>query len=328
MLAWPRPDGPWAGCLEAVESTFLAVAAAISRFEPLLVVCGDAGERERVRRLWSRAGVDAGRARWATAPLNDVWCRDHGPLTVLCGGVPRLLDFRFNGWGRKYPAELDDAVNGRLKEAGPFADLLLVAVDFVLEGGAIETDGEGSFLLHRPCLVDRARNPGGDQRRVEALLAKHLGAQRFLWLDGCTLAGDDTDGHIDTLARFCDPRTILFQGSGGPGDVNHRALTRLERQLGGLTDAAGAPYRLVRLPAPGPVNDRQGRPLPASYANFLLVNGGVLVPAYGGLADGEAAATLAACFPGRRVVPVPCGPLIGQAGSLHCLAMHFPEGVL
>ncbi len=328
MLAWPRPDGPWAGCLEAVESTFLDIAAAVSRFQRILVVCADAAERERVRRLCGRAGVDPGRTHWATAPLNDVWCRDHGPLTVLRGGVPRLLDFRFDGWGRKYPAELDDGVNGRLKKAGLFGDLPLVAVDFVLEGGAIETDGEGGFLLHRPCLVDPVRNPGVDQGRVEELLAEHLGARRFLWLDGCTLEGDDTDGHIDTLARFCDPRTILFQGSGGPDDANRGALTRLERQLGALTDPAGAPYRLVRLPAPEPVHDRHGRPLPASYANFLLVNGGVLAPAYGGVADGEAAATLAACFPGRRVVPVPCGPLITQAGSLHCLAMQFPEGVL
>ena len=328
MLTWPCRSGDWGDGVERVQGVFLEIARAVSRFESLLIVCESPAHAARVRELCLAVGIDPETTRWAESPSDDVWARDHGPITVLRKGAPLLLDFRFDGWGKKYPAARDDRINGGLHRAGLFGDTPLRAIDFVLEGGAIESDGRGTLLLHAPCLLDPRRNPGVDRGSVETLLGKHLGAKRFLWLDGCTLAGDDTDGHVDTLARFSDPRTIVYQGCAERGHPHFGTLERLERQLRMFTDGAGSPFALVKLPSPGPLSDVQGRVLPAGYANFLIINGAVLLPVYGDPADGEAMARLAACFPDRAIVPVDCRPLIEQSGSLHCVTMQLPAGVL
>jgi agmatine deiminase len=288
----------------------------------------DAAHRDHVQRLLDAAGVPAARVRLECVPSNDSWSRDHGPITVHQDGVPRLLDFRFNGWGGKYAADLDDRITARLAAAGAFATAAPEAVDFVLEGGGIESDGEGTLLTTAQCLLTPGRNPRLDRAGIERELLRRFGLRRVLWLEHGHLEGDDTDSHIDTLARFCDARTIAYQACADAADAHHADLAAMERELQALRTADGAPYRLVPLPWPGAKRSAEGRRLPASYANFLIIDGAVLVPTYRDPADALALERLAGCFPGREIVGIDCLPLIEQNGSLHCITMQLPRGVL
>lgn len=327
LLTWPHDGGDFGPDLDAVEPVFLDLACAIARFEPLWIVCRDPAHREAVARRLDRAGVPTRRRHLECAPSDDCWARDHGPITVLDRGRPIVVDFRFNGWGGKYPAANDDRITAVLHATGAFGAAPLESADLVLEGGAIDTDGRGTLLTTRRCLLAPTRNPGLDRRDLEARLSAHLGIRRVLWLAHGALAGDDTDGHVDTLARFCDPRTIAYQACEDPRDEHHAELSAMAAELRALRDGEGAPYRLVPLPLPRPVRDRDGRRLAAGYANFLVINGAVLVPAYGDPADALARERIAEAFPGREVVPVACTPLLHQNGSLHCVTMQLPAGL-
>ncbi len=327
MLTWPHPHGDWRPHLDAVEPVFAAIAHEVARREGLLVVCFDPAHRDHVREYLKKAGVEMARVHLAIAPSNDTWARDHGPITVVENGTPRLLDFTFNGWGRKYPADLDNALNARLAARGVFG-APLEHIDLVLEGGAIDSDGEGTLLTTESCLLDPKRNPHLTKGRIEARLKRHLGVDRVLWLRHGHLIGDDTDGHIDTLARFCSADTIAHVVCRDRGDPHHPALAAMERELRNLRRRNGLPYRLVPLPLPAPIHDEKGQRLPATHANFLVINGAVLVPTYGDPSDREALDNLADAFPGRTIVPIDCRPLIMQYGSLHCVTMQLPEGVL
>lgn len=258
------------------------------------------------------------------ARSDDTWARDHGPLTVIVGNQTRVIDFRFNGWGGKYPATQDDRITAQLARTGVFGDSACEHSDLVLEGGAVETDGQGTLLATRHSVVTDSRNPGLNQTRLERQLRKALGLKRFLWLNNGALTGDDTDGHIDTLARFCDPHTILYVTCASE-DPDFPVLDRMHRELDQFRRRDGASYRLIPLPPPGVHRDSAGRRLPASYANFLIINDAVLAPVYGTTHDDEATSILAACFPNRQIIPIDCRPLIRQNGSLHCLTMHYPQ---
>nr|WP_242476706.1 agmatine deiminase family protein [Halochromatium glycolicum] len=278
-----------------------------------------------------------GRIQFALAPSNDTWARDHGPITVIDGGTEDrvLVNFGFNGWGGKYPAALDDRITAAIHAAGGFAALTtahpnasahprLESSPLVLEGGAVESDGAGTLLAVRRTIVDPARNPGWSAAAIEQELRERLGVARILWLEHGQLSGDDTDGHIDTLARFCDPETICYAASDDPNDPDHASLRLLADELRGLRRQNGAPYRLVPLPQPGPIFDAEGQRLPAGYANFLIINRAVLVPVYRDPADALACERLQQCFTGRRIEPVDCRALIRQGGSLHCITMQLP----
>ncbi len=307
---------------------FVGIAREVCRRERLLVVCLDAAHRERVLGLLAQAGVDLGRVRAYDVSSNDTWARDHGPITVVEDGVPRLVDFRFNGWGAKHPAELDNLISATLHRRGAFGGVAMETVDLVLEGGSIDTDGIGSLLTTSRCLLSRGRNPQLDRRQIEARLQSLLGIERILWLEHGYLAGDDTDSHIDTLARFCDPRTIAYVGCDRPEDEHYQELQRMEEELRALRAPDGSPYTLVPLPWPEAKHDETGQRLPASYANFLVINEAVLVPTYEDPADAEALTRLQGCFPDRTAIGIGCLPLIQQYGSLHCVTMQLPEGVL
>ena len=336
MLTWPHEDTDWQTDLEAAERAFVSLAAAAACFARILVVARDLDHRHHIDGLLRRAGIPAAALRFGIAPCNDTWARDHGPVVVEHRGGHgrghghrlRLLDFRFDGWGGKSPAELDDAITATLHAQGVFGDLELVEVPLVLEGGSIDGDGRGTLLTTRSCLLDGRRNPGMDQDAMEAALARWLGARRVLWLDHGRLEGDDTDGHVDTLARFCGPGTIAYSRCPDPADPQYPELAAMEAQLRGFRRSDGSAWELVPLDLPAPVLDPAGARLPANYANFLPLNGAVLVPAYGDPADTAACAALGRAFPGSRIVPVDCSTLVRQYGSLHCATMGLPRGAL
>ena len=328
LLTWPHEGTDWRDQLVDAEACFARIAGELARRTTVLVVCRDAGHAEHVRRAIATAGGDPRRVRAYRAPSNDTWARDHGPLTVLRGGRPVLLDFRFNGWGGKYAADLDDGITRAIAAQGAFVGTPLESVELVLEGGSVESDGRGTVLTTRRCLLSPGRNPGLAATDVEAALARWLGARRVLWLEHGALDGDDTDGHVDTLARFCDAGTIAYQACDDPRDPQHAGLAEMARELSALRRPDGRPYALVPLPLPAPVWDADGRRLPAGYANFLITNDAVLVPGYNDAADGRARQALARCFPDREIVTVDCRPLVREYGSLHCVAMQLPAGVV
>jgi agmatine/peptidylarginine deiminase len=329
MLTWPHAETDWADQLDRVELLYADLAALIGRFEPVLSICRDPAHAETVRGRIAAAGADPDNQRLGIAPSNDTWARDHGPIGVRTNaGEPLLLDFRFNGWGGKFQADRDDRITRTLSEDGRFGETPLEPVDLVLEGGAIETDGRGTLLAVTRTLVDPRRNPGLTRDAIERILAERLGIRRFLWLEHGAISGDDTDGHIDTLVRFCAPDTLCYARCTDPSDADVADLQAMEQELRALRDPQGNPYRLVPLPTPVPVLDSDGERLPAGYANFLVINGAVLVPTYDNPADAEALDTLGLLFPDRVILPVDCRPLIRQGGSLHCISMQLMEGVL
>lgn len=324
MLTWPHPGSDWAEDLAQVYPVFAALGAAVSRHEALLSVCQSGVHAAQVRDLLQGAGADPSRLRFCVAASNDTWARDHGPLTVVDGERAIVHDFVFNGWGGKFDGRLDSAINGRLLAQGTLRPAASASHDLVLEGGAVETDGCGTLLATRASVLSATRNPGLDQAAIEDHLGALLGLDRFLWLEHGDISGDDTDGHIDTLARFADPSTILY-ATAPQGDADHPGLAAMETELRALRDRDGRPYRLQPLPFPGVHRDDDGRRLPATYANFLIINGAVLLPVYGVDADAEAVAVIRAAFPAHDVVTIDCRPIIRQNGSLHCLTMQLPR---
>lgn len=328
LLAWPRPDSDWGEDLAVVEPVFAAIASRISHHEKVVVTCADTGHRARVMALIEKARGRLSRISFPLAPSNDVWARDHGPITVIESGRPLLLDFRFNGWGGKYASDLDNRLTRTLHMEGVFGATPLRGIDFVLEGGSIDSDGLGTLLTTTRCLLAPTRNPGKSRTQIEARLRESLGVERVLWLEHGYLAGDDTDSHVDMLARFCDERTIAYTACDDAGDEHYDELRRMARELAALRTADDRPYRLVPLPLPHPKRNRDGDRLPASYANFLIINGAVLAPVYSDPADEIALDRLRACFPDREIIDIPCLPLITQSGSLHCATMQLPAGVL
>ncbi|WP_461436807.1 agmatine deiminase family protein [Marinobacter nauticus] len=331
MLTWPHPGTDWAKRMADVEPVFEAIAKAVLRFEHLVISCEFVARLQQLGQqlnAYAEGNGLPGRVITVPAPANDTWARDHGPITVDTADGPALLDFRFNAWGDKFPWEKDDALNRHLANAGIFGKHPLQPVDFVLEGGSIESDGAGTLLTTSECLLTPSRNPSMDRTAIEQLLEEVLGVDRILWLNHGYLAGDDTDSHIDTLARFCAPDHICYVTCPDVADEHYSALAAMEEELQEFRQADGTPYRLTPLPWPDPIYDEDGERLPATYANFLIINGAVLLPVYDVPQDEEAVRIMAGIFPDREIIPIDCRPLIYQHGSLHCVTMQIPAGVV
>lgn len=328
LLTWPHGNGDWGPILGPVEHVFARLAREISLRERLLVVVADDAHGAHVRGMIATAGGDMRHVRLEVADSDDSWARDHGPIVVQTPDGPLLLDFTFNGWGGKYDAERDTRITRTLADAGCFGNTPLEPLDMVLEGGSIDSNGAGTLLTTRRCLSHPGRNPTLSVADIEARLRDTLGVRRVLWLERGALAGDDTDSHIDTLARFADTGTIIYQACANELDENFNELKAMERELEVISRENESVFRLVPLPSPRPIHDQQGRRLPAGYANFLIINGAVLMPTYDDPADAAAHDILAGCFRDREIVGVDCLPLIHQFGSLHCVTMQLPEGVL
>ena len=302
QLTLPNEHTDWAPILPEITAVYEEMKREISKREPLIIV--------------------------DDIPHNDTWARDHGFITCLTPtpspvGEGKeeviLLDFRFNGWGEKFPAELDNALNRRLYEQGLVKGTYEPHLDFVLEGVSIESDGKGTILTTRCCLMAPHRNQPLTQEEIEERLKEYLGAERIVWLNHGSLIGDDTDGHIDTLVRIAPDDTLLYTG----GDEEHPDLMEMEKELQGLRTCEDRPYRLLRLPLPRPIYDGDDR-LPATYANYLVINGAVLVPTYGQPdLDEEAMRTIGEAFPDREIIGIDCRAVIKQHGSLHCCTMQY-----
>jgi agmatine/peptidylarginine deiminase len=293
QLTWPHEHTDWAPILPEITAVYEQMAQEIRKRESLIVV--------------------------DDIPHNDTWARDHGFITVEENGTNVLLDFRFNGWGEKFEAELDNQINRHLHDKGIVKGVYEDHLNFVLEGGSIESDGKGTVFTTTCCLMAPHRNQPLTQADIEVRLKEYLGAERIVWLNHGSLIGDDTDGHIDTLVRICPDDTILYTG----GDSDHPDLDLMEEELKALRTLDGKPYRLLKLPLPRPIYDDDYR-LPATYANYLVINGAVMVPTYHQQdLDAEAMRMISEAYPDREIIGIDCCAVIKQHGSLHCCTMQY-----
>lgn len=324
QLTWPDAETDWCDILDEVIPVYEQVARAVLKHEKLLIVCRD-------KSLLPAFLLEPNeRILIHEMPINDTWARDHAALTNIENGQPVLLNFRFNGWAMKFAACHDNQITANLYGKGAFRNGLPM-IDysyFTFEGGAIESNNAGCLLTTAECLLSKNRNEHLSRTEIEFFLKKCFHAERVLWLDHGFLAGDDTDSHIDTLARFCSEGTIAYVKCTDENDLHYEALKKMEEELMQLTDLQNQPFKLVALPFPDAVFDEDGERLPATYANFLIINGAVIFPVYGVPQDDEAVQVIGSLFPGHEIVPVNSVPLIKQHGSIHCISMQFPEGVL
>lgn len=324
MITWPHEETDWAYMLDEAVACFKDLAREISKRERLLIVCKD---ESAVRQALGDVMND--NITFRVMETNDTWARDHGPITVFVEGEPTLYDFQFNGWGLKFASNYDNQITRKLYSADTFSSRVGYAnlLHYVLEGGSIESDGQGTLMTTAECLLSKNRNEHLQKEEVEEFLKSIFGLERILWVNHGYLAGDDTDSHVDTLVRFCDAKTIAYVKCDDPSDEHYEALKAMEDELKSFRDMDGNPYRLVALPMAEKRYEDDFR-LPATYANFLIMNGAVLMPTYRSERDAEAIAALQSAFPDREVVGVDCSALIHQHGSLHCVTMQMPEGVL
>lgn len=325
LLAFPHQDSDWFPYLSDARETFAAIIREISFREKVFLVVSP--ENSHVTAFLEERGVAMDRVTLIPIPTNDTWARDFGPITVEGEGGLLFLDFFFNGWGLKFPADRDNLVTGRLLEQGVFQTPRKI-MGMALEGGGIESDGQGTILTTAECLLSPNRNPHLSREETEAAVKAAFGADRVLWLEHGYLAGDDTDSHIDTLARLCDPQTICYVQCTDREDEHYEELAVMEKELRAFRTASGEPYRLIPLPMAQPAFDDEGLRLPATYANFLILNGAVLVPTYNDPGDALALERIGEAFPDREIVGVDCRTLILQHGSLHCVTMQLPASVM
>ena len=324
QLTWPHEKTDWNYMLEEVVACYIDLARAISERIQLLIVAPGV---EEVRTLLAKNGVNIRNIRFFECESNDTWARDHGFITLLGDTVPHYVDFCFNGWGRKFEASLDNAINGKLYDAGIVKGEYEDCTEFVLEGGSIESDGKGTILTTSQCLLAPHRNQPMNKEDVEKCLLKMLHAKRVLWLDYGNLIGDDTDGHVDTVARLAPDNTIVYMQCTDKDDEQYADLQAMEKQISELRTTEGQPYRMLALPSPTAIYDEDGERLPATYANFLVMNNTVLYPTYAQPEnDSKAADVLKQAFPGCEIVGIDCRALIKQHGSLHCVTMQYPKG--
>ena len=326
LIAWPHANTDWDASLDEVTTCYVEIARNIIADELLVIVTPSA---ELVQQHFD-FDITAPNSpiRIAVMLTNDTWARDFGAITVIKDGHNIPLDFTFNAWGMKFAANHDNLINRHLQEHRLFKNNLENHLDMVLEGGSIESDGNGTLMTTTQCLLSPNRNEQWGKTEIEHQLMKRLGAEQILWLDHGFIAGDDTDCHIDTLARFAPNNAIIYCGCNDPADEHFVELQHMKEQLASFANIYGKPFRLLELPLPDPIFD-DGYRLPATYANFLITNKSVLVPTYGQPEkDKVAMNTIQDAFPHHTIKGVDCLPLIMQHGSLHCATMQFPDNTL
>lgn len=327
MLTWPHRHSDWAPILNDVEKVYVEIAKNIAAYEKVLITCYDQNHRDDIAQLLHQAQVPNSAIQLHIAPTNDTWIRDNGPLTIIKDDKPLLLNFKFNAWGGKYQSNQDDQLTAQLHQQHAFAHTSIENIDLILEGGSIEVDGHGTLLTTSRCLLTDTRNKSITKQELQQKLAPLLGINRILWLENGYLAGDDTDSHIDTLARFADPHTICYMLCDDKNDDHYEPLQAMQEELRSFRDYQGHPYRLIPLPWPK-AQYNKGERMPVTYANFLIINHAVLVPVYNDNMDKSALQQIQLCFPDRKIIGIRCETLIKEHGSLHCVTMQLPVGVL
>ena len=328
QLTWPHAATDWADCLVEITATFTALADIITRYENLLIVTPDV--RDTRHALSDKLSTEQlARIVFFECTTNDTWARDHAALTLIdrenATTTPLLLDFRFNGWGEKFPAQLDNAITRHLAEGGLFQVPLEDHEDFVLEGGSVESDGKGTVFTTAQCLLAPHRNQPLTIEEIEEQLKLRLRADRIVWLHHGNLVGDDTDGHIDTIVRCAPDDTLLYVCCENESDEQFADFQMLQEELRMLRTPKGEPYRLLPLPMPDAIYE-DGDRLPATYANFVILNGAVIVPTYAQSDnDARALSIIQQAFPDHAIIGLDARTVIRQHGSLHCLTMQFPK---
>lgn len=325
LMAFPHAGTDWNYMLDSVTDCFGNIVSAASEFGKIIIVSPDSTVASSA--LASYVGERNPRIIFAEVPTNDTWARDFGPVTLIddTSEDPVLLDYKFNGWGLKFASDKDNLITGRLYSRRILGGQLINRLGFVLEGGSIESDGKGTILTTSECLLSPNRNGGLTKQQIEESLLLDFNAKRVLWLDYGYLAGDDTDSHIDTLARLAPNDTIVYVKSWREDDEHNQALEKMEKQLGEFRTVDDKEYNLVPVPLPDPIYDEDGLRLPATYANYLVFNEAVLMPVYSQPENDRAAMNaIRKVFPAHKVIPIDCRPLICQHGSLHCMTMQLP----
>ncbi|MBA3582371.1 MAG: agmatine deiminase family protein [Gammaproteobacteria bacterium] len=327
LLIWPHPNSDWAPLLDRVEPVFEQMISAIAAEEIALVVAYDQEHLNYLTKRLARLNLPPNRLWLSIAPSNDTWARDSGPLTIFNAQATQLINYQFNGWGGKYPHQDDSLLVQRLAEQSIFKAPLL-AQDRILEGGGIDSNGQGSLLTTTTCLLTATR--GGFKREDwEQTFQQTLGIQQTHWIENAWLEGDDTDGHIDNLARFTNSQQILYASCEDTADSHFASMQALETELKALRNIQDQAYECIPLPLPSRIGSSEDdRRLPASYANFLIINNAVLVPSFGDPNDAVAMQRLQSAFPNRKMIPIDSRPLVEQNGGIHCLTMQLPRGTL
>ncbi len=318
QLIFPHPQSDWAPYLEEARAVFVNIANAIAKYQPCLIICDDV---DIVKSYFT----DDTDLIFVSYQTDDTWARDCSALSVIDEDEDEalLLDFTFTGWGGKFDASRDNGMSSAISKA---YGTPMQKIDLILEGGGVESNGNGSLLTTAECLLNPNRNPQMNKIKTEAMLKKEFGVEQILWLNHGYLEGDDTDSHIDTLARFIDIDTIMYVKCDDKNDKHYEALKKMEEELQTFCDIEGQPFELIPLPMCSPVF-YEGERLPATYANFLIINDAVLLPIYNDVHDAQAIAICEKAFHGRNIIPIDCSVLIRQHGSLHCVTMQFPEEV-
>lgn len=320
QLTWPHPDTDWKYCIEEAYQCFISIAKAITKHQNLLIVCHDI---EFIQKQLQN--IDQSKITFEQIDSNDTWARDHGGISVYNNIDTVLYDFKFNGWGLKFASNFDNQITRHLAENNFFKNRTYSPqLDFVLEGGSIESNGAGILLTTEECLLSRNRNEHLSKLEIEQKLHSLFGTKKILWLSNGFLEGDDTDSHIDTLARFVDNNSIMYIQCKDKNDVHFKALRAMEEELKFFTNLDGNKFNLIPLPHPSAIFDN-GERLPATYANFLFINNTVLVPVYNTSTDDEAIEVFRNTFPDKEIIPIDCSVLIKQHGSLHCVTMQYPK---
>ena len=325
LMSWPHAGTDWCYMLQEVCQCYHDIAEAITSDQDLVIVTPEPASVEaQLSDIPNQNRVHIYRVE-----TNDTWARDFGAITVVKDGKNVPLDFKFNGWGLKFAACRDNLINRGLEAEGVFANGLENHLNFVLEGGSIESDGNGTIMTTSNCLLSPNRNGEMTKQEIEDYLKSTFGAKQVLWVDHGDLEGDDTDSHIDTLARFAEGNTIVFTECSNAEDSHYHCLKAMGEQIATFRNADGKKYNLVTVPLPDAIFDEDGLRLPATYANFLITNHSVLVPIYNQPQNDKAALdAIAKAMPNRRVVGIDCNALIKQHGSLHCVTMQFPKNSL
>lgn len=327
LLTWPHADTDWKNMLNNIEETYFSIVDVLSNFTPVIIAHHPILSHNLSTIIAQQLGSKPFPIACYEIITDDVWARDHGPICIEKNERMQLLDFTFNGWGDKFSATYDNQVSRKLHQQNAFGNIPLTSVDMVLEGGAIESDGEGCLLTTSECLCHPNRNPSMSKGDIEHHLTKHLGAKKVLWLDHGFLAGDDTDSHIDTLARFAPNNTIVYVSCDDPEDEHFTALQKMHHQLTTFTSHENQSFTLIPLPWPCAKHSSDGHRLPATYANYLITNNAVLVPIYQDKNDAIALQQIAKAYPNRQIVAIDCLNIIEQHGSLHCITMQIPKNV-